>query len=398
MGTERPSSSRPASRCCSAALRSCARWTAVAPRSSSPRRRPSSPRSPRATAAARCSSIRSPLPPRSRTSWRTRTSVRCSRSRRSRTELPAGVARVLLDESPARALVRIGGEERTVDLGAHVGLELEGAGDAPGRNEEAAIVYTSAMAGTPLGAVLTHRNLLANARATVEAAALDAQYRVARDAPLRASLRIHRDPHGAAARRRAGDHHGALQSAARPRRAAQRGGVAARWRALRVRRAPRGRGAPGGTASPRPRCACASAAARRSRWSSRQRWHAATGVALRQGYGLTEAAPVCLFNRMSLPTDPAPSACTSPASRSAIRDRRDLRARRECLPRLRLQRRRRPARDRRLAPHRRPRHDRRRRLRHLHRPRQGDVHPQRLQHLSARRSSAWWPPCPACAP
>ena len=32
-----------------------------------------------------------------------------------------------------------------------------------------------------------------------------------------------------------------------------------------------------------------------------ERWFDATGVELRQGYGLTEAAPVCLFNRVQLP-------------------------------------------------------------------------------------------------
>ena len=58
-------------------------------------------------------------------------------------------------------------------MGSHTGLALEGEIDAPGRDEEAAIVYTSAMAGTALGAVLTHRNLLANAHAAVEAVALD---------------------------------------------------------------------------------------------------------------------------------------------------------------------------------------------------------------------------------
>ena len=35
--------------------------------------------------------------------------------------------------------------------------------------------------------------------------------------------------------------------------------------------------------------------------SVQERWTDATGVELRQGYGLTEAGPVCLFNRPSLP-------------------------------------------------------------------------------------------------
>ena len=38
--------------------------------------------------------------------------------------------------------------------------------------DEAAVVYTSALSGTLLGASLTHANLLSNARATVEAGAM----------------------------------------------------------------------------------------------------------------------------------------------------------------------------------------------------------------------------------
>ena len=59
------------------------------------------------------------------------------------------------------------GVMRDVDLGSHVGLLVEGDSEAAGSDDEAAIVYTSAMAGMPLGAILTHRNLLANARSTI---------------------------------------------------------------------------------------------------------------------------------------------------------------------------------------------------------------------------------------
>ncbi|MEO7362121.1 MAG: AMP-binding protein [Gemmatimonadaceae bacterium] len=83
--------------------------------------------------------------------------------------LPDGFARVLLDEAPLRARVLIGDRDQSVDLGNHFGLDIEGNIDAPGLDEEALIVYTSAMAGTPLGAVLTHGNILANARASAEA-------------------------------------------------------------------------------------------------------------------------------------------------------------------------------------------------------------------------------------
>lgn len=83
--------------------------------------------------------------------------------------VPAEIPRVIVDDAPRTASVECGGTTRTVDLGAHFGLELEGDSRAEGANEEAVIVYTSAMAGRPLGSILTHRNLLSNARATVVA-------------------------------------------------------------------------------------------------------------------------------------------------------------------------------------------------------------------------------------
>lgn len=83
--------------------------------------------------------------------------------------LPDGFARVLLDEAPLRARMLIGDRDQSVDLGSHFGLDIAGSVDAVGSDEEAVIVYTSAMAGTPLGAILSHHNILANARASAEA-------------------------------------------------------------------------------------------------------------------------------------------------------------------------------------------------------------------------------------
>ncbi|MEP6764228.1 MAG: AMP-binding protein [Gemmatimonadaceae bacterium] len=85
------------------------------------------------------------------------------------THLPIGIAFALLDEAPLFAQVSIDGVTRTVDLGNHFGLSLSGRTDVEGRDEEAVIVYTSAMAGRPLGAILTHRNLIANAHASADA-------------------------------------------------------------------------------------------------------------------------------------------------------------------------------------------------------------------------------------
>ena len=90
-------------------------------------------------------------------------------------QLPPGFARVLMDDAPRSARVQIGDRDNTVDLGNHFGLDIVGRTDTAGRDEEAVIVYTSAMAGTPLGAILTHRNVLFNARASIDALADDAR-------------------------------------------------------------------------------------------------------------------------------------------------------------------------------------------------------------------------------
>jgi hypothetical protein len=59
--------------------------------------------------------------------------------------LPDSIPRVLLDDAPARAQVLIDGTARDVDLGAHLGMAIEGDTGAAGSDDEAVIVYTSAM-------------------------------------------------------------------------------------------------------------------------------------------------------------------------------------------------------------------------------------------------------------
>jgi long-chain acyl-CoA synthetase len=172
--------------------------------------------------------------------------------------------------------------------------------DAPGRDEEAAIVYTSAMAGTPLGAVLTHRNLLANAHSAVEALALDTNsvslallpfahlfgFTVSLMAPLLAGGRV------------------ITMARFNPIRALETirtegvtflTGVPSVFEALLAALSREG-GKLG--ASALTECLCGGAPLS---VDLQRRWESATGVPLRQGYGLTEAGPVCLFNR---PTHP----------------------------------------------------------------------------------------------
>ena len=213
--------------------------------------------------------------------------------------LPADLPFVLLDDAPRRARVVSDGVAREVDLGSHHGLSLEGEHDVPGRDEEAVIVYTSAMRGTPVGAVLTHANLLANAGSTVEALAITADdhmlallpfahlfgLTVTGIAPLMSGARVttmDRFHPVRAVELLDGDvtevvgvpavFHAMLGTI-------ERRGVDLRGGALRL-----------------SVCGGAPLSVELQR-----RWADATGVELRQGYGLTEASPVCLFNRVDRP-------------------------------------------------------------------------------------------------
>ena len=213
--------------------------------------------------------------------------------------LPSGLPFVLLDDAPRTA--RVVAPERThdVDLGSHHGLSIEGERDVRGRDEEAAIVYTSAMAGVPVGAVLTHANLLANARATVRAsqnherdevlALLPLAHlfglTVSCAAPLLAGARVHTMERFNAVRAAELLGEGITELVGVPAvfhallAAIERRGVGLRGTALRL-------------------CICGGAALP---IELQDRWAETTGVELRQGYGLTEAGPVCLFNRVDRP-------------------------------------------------------------------------------------------------
>jgi len=229
------------------------------------------------------------------------------------------VTRVLLDDAPRSARVIDGGASRDIDLGSHVGLTLEGEIDAPGASEEAVVVYTSAMAGTPLGASLTHENLLSNARATIEAGRMDARSHalavlpfahlfglvVSGAAPLLAGGRVTTmgrfNAAGVIELLETGD---ITELVAVP-------SVFATVAALLERRA-----SPLATSSLRL-CICGGAPLG---VGLQERWYELTGVELRQGYGLTEAGPVCLFNRVDQPNARGTLGVAFPGVRVSIRD------------------------------------------------------------------------------
>ena len=215
-------------------------------------------------------------------------------------KLPPDLPRVLLDDAPRAAHVVANGEFRAVDLGSHIGLALEGDPEVAGRDEEAAIVYTSAMRGTPLGAVLTHGNLLSNAHATrIAGANSDDDHILAilpfshlfglvvsGAAPLLAGARVTTMERFAPARAIE-----LLESAG----ITELVGVPAIFHALVSALAMRG----GRLRSDALRlCICGGAPLP---VELQEQWYESTGVELRQGYGLTEAGPVCLFNRTDLP-------------------------------------------------------------------------------------------------
>lgn len=89
--------------------------------------------------------------------------------------LPAALPRVLLDDVPARATWRIGEESRTIELAIHDGLHLEGEDDVAGADEEVLVASRGDAAGDALGTPITHRRLLACARATARGAKLAAR-------------------------------------------------------------------------------------------------------------------------------------------------------------------------------------------------------------------------------
>ena len=233
-------------------------------------------------------------------------------------KLPASVPRVLLDDIPRSARVVVDGVGRDVDLGSHHGLTLEGDTGEPGAPDEAAIVYTSALAGIPLGATLTHRNLISNGRATVVAGAMDADSHALAVLPFAHLF-------------------GLVVSGAAPLLAGGRVSTMARFNPARALDLLESDSITDFVAVPAVFAAIVALLARRGSRLDRHRlrlcicggaplaaelqdrWFDLTGVELRQGYGLTEAGPVCIFNRVDLPNRRGTLGVPFPGIRVAIR-------------------------------------------------------------------------------
>ena len=149
-----------------------------------------------------------------------------------------------------------------------------------------------------------------------------------------------------------------------------------------------------------------------------ERWFDATGVELRQGYGLTESGPVCLFNHVGQPNAPGSLGTPLPGvevdlrTPIAVRRRRTAcaghtetrraatRARSACAATMCFadtsRARARTAASRRLAAHRGSRPPSSRRPNRVYRTHKADVHPEWVQHLSARDRTRRGPDAGRC--
>ena len=225
---------------------------------------------------------------------------------------------VLLDDAPRSATIIVDGAESIIDLGSHFGLDLEGE-TAEGSDEECAVVHTPSSAGTSLGVRLSHGNLLANARGAVDALSLHDRdlvlaalpfatllgFTVTMTAPLLAGARVTTmdpfDPVAAVSRIEAD---GVTILAGTPSMYAD------------LARELERRGAP--LAAPALRvCLCAGTPLSTE---LQDRWFELTGSELRQGYALTEASPLCLFNPPHFPNRRGTLGIPFPGVEVTIRD------------------------------------------------------------------------------
>lgn len=211
--------------------------------------------------------------------------------------LPAGTRTLLVDDLPRGIRARLGEEERWIPLPSADAPPV-----APGSGGDAAVIlFTAAERGRARGAVLSHRNLIANLRSTIEMMELSEDDRMLSALPqvhaFGLTVGLNAAMAAGAAVLPVERFHPAraleLLPAVRPTVFA---GVPAMYmrllsvlersevpeHALRITLS--------GGAPIQP--------------AVQARWEERFGVPLRQGYGLTEASPVCLFNTPDRPNRP----------------------------------------------------------------------------------------------
>jgi long-chain acyl-CoA synthetase len=210
--------------------------------------------------------------------------------------LPAGCRALLLDGLPHSLRLLDEGAERDLPLEASARPRARSGGD-----DVAALLFTAANRGHARAALLSHRNLLANLRSTVEAMALTADDRMLAALPLVHAFGLTVSLNAAVSAGAAvipveRFHPLRVLDLLEAQRPTVMAGVPAMY--IGLLSAAERRGVPAHAL----RLAISGGAPLPGEVA--ERWQATFGLPLRQGYGLTEAAPVCLFNRADRPDQP----------------------------------------------------------------------------------------------
>lgn len=182
---------------------------------------------------------------------------------------------------------------------------------------EAVVIYTSATGGWARGARLSHGNLVANARSTVEAMQLVPEDRVVAALPwshafgltvtMNAPLSV-----GAAAIPVERFHPLRVLELFESEQPTVFCGVPTMYLALLAAAERRG--------VPRHKLRVAVCGGALLPVAVAHRWEEVFGLPLREGYGITEAAPVCLFNRLDRPNRPGTMGFPFPRVEVSVRD------------------------------------------------------------------------------
>jgi long-chain acyl-CoA synthetase len=222
--------------------------------------------------------------------------------------LPDDVYRVVLDEE--------GGLDRVAEPTLIEPRVSAGRFERIGPSSEAVVIFTAAMRGRARGARLTHRNLASNLLATIEAKQLRPTDRVLAVLPfahafgltvcLNASLAA-----GATVLPVERFQPAAVLDLIGGAGATVLAGVPAMFRALVVTAERVG--------VPAHHLRVTLCGGAPMSLDLARRWQELFGIPLRQGYGLTEAAPVCLFNRLDRPNRIGTLGSTFPGVEVSIR-------------------------------------------------------------------------------
>lgn len=232
--------------------------------------------------------------------------------------LPTGTPALLVDALPNNLrVIPKSGPERILPLPLADHRSKPHPVSRRGGTEEAAVLFTAAEQGRARGAILTHRGLIANLRSTISMMRLKEDDRVLAVLPqvhafgltvgLNAALAA-----GAAIVPVERYHPVRTLELTTRMGVTVFAGVPAMFIGLLsvLERAPQSleslRITLSGGAPLHP--------------DIQRRWEALTGTPLRQGYGLTEASPVCLFNTPDRPNRPGTLGCPVPGVKVTIQD------------------------------------------------------------------------------